>query len=263
MPNTPSFVDTHCHIDSILERDQIHWDQLQQRLSVAPPEKIIHVACHPDQMPWADEFAAHHPHSFCVYGVHPHEAQLYNPAVEQQLRHSLALPHTVALGEIGLDYHYEYSPRDVQQNVFIQQLAIAKELSLPVVLHTREAEADTLRILKEWASPHQRFHVHCYTGSPEFAQQLMALPGDYYFGFTGVITFKNAENVRESARCIPNDRLLLETDGPYLAPIPWRGQTAHSAMIPTIAAALAQVRQQSTETVLDICRENTRRFYGI
>lgn len=260
---TPAFVDTHCHIDSILKREEITWAQLQERMAASLPEKIIHVACHPDGLGWAQQFCAEQDNVYGCFGIHPHEASLYNEAIADWLRRHLAHPKAVALGEIGLDYHYDYSPRPVQQQVFAQQMELARSLGKPIVLHTREADADTLAILQEFDAPDLRIHVHCYTGSVEFAHRLLSLQGQFYFGFTGVLTFKNAENVRDAARSIPLDRLLLETDGPYLAPVPWRGQAAHPGMIPAVAAALAAARQEEMAGLMAVCRENTRRFYGI
>lgn len=271
MSNSQPYVDTHCHIDSVLTRENITWPELLARMGDPLPAAMVHVACHPEQLAWAEEFArtaaekqsSRNPVIRCAYGIHPHEASLYNDSVEQELLRLQGTPHAVAFGEIGLDYHYDYSPRSVQCHVFERQLQLAKQLGKPVVLHTREADDDTLEILQRHDSPNLLVHVHCYTGSAEFAQKLLGLSGSYYFGFTGVVTFKNADNVRAAVRVIPADRLLLETDAPYLAPIPWRGKTAHSGMIPTIAQALAEVRDESLTQLLAACRANTRRFYGI
>ncbi len=271
MPETPAYVDTHCHIDSVLDREQCTWPELLARMGNHPPAALVHVACDPARLAWAEEFARNAaetqnssgPVIRCAYGIHPHEASLYNDTVEQELIRLQGTPHAVAFGEIGLDYHYDYSPRDIQCQVFERQLLLAKKLGKPVVLHTREADADTLEILTRHAGSELAVHVHCYTGSVSFAQQLLALPGSYYFGFTGVLTFKNSENVRAAAQSIPLDRLLLETDAPYLAPVPWRGKTAHPGMIPTIAQALADLRGVSLEQLQQACRANTRRFYGI
>lgn len=263
MIDTQPFVDTHCHIDSILARDKITWPELQARMVASPAEKIIHVACHPDGLEWARDFCEQETDVYGAFGIHPHEASLYTESIEAWLRGQMGARKAVAFGEIGLDYHYDYSPRDIQKNVFGRQLRLACEQGKPVVLHTREADEDTLALLQDFDSPDLRIHVHCYTGSPEFAQRLLDLKGEFYFGFTGVLTFKNGENVRAAARVIPRDRLLLETDGPYLAPVPWRGQTAHPGMIPAIATALAACRGEDTAELMKACRENTRRFYGI
>jgi len=263
MPENAKYIDTHCHIDLILEREQITWEELRARMSAHPPESIIHVACHPDKLQWAYDFASNEPSVYGAFGIHPHEASLYDDNIKSWLREHLVHPKALALGEIGLDYHYDYSPREIQKKVFIRQMELACSLNKPIVLHTREADEDTLAILRSFDCSDLRVHVHCYTGSIEFAQSLLSLQGQYYFGFTGVLTFKNGENVRNAARTIPTNRLLLETDGPYLAPIPWRGKTAHPGMIPAIAQALASARECTINEIWNVCRDNTRLFYGI
>lgn len=263
MPALAPFVDTHCHIDTSLERDSVGWPEFKERIDACAPEFFIHVACHPDDLDWGLRFLDQEPRAYGAMGIHPQEASLYTPAVEEHLKFAMKHPKVLALGEIGLDYHYDTSPREVQRTVFSAQLGLALALSKPVVLHTREADGDTLAILKEYDQEGLRLHVHCYTGSPEFALELLALKATCYFGFTGVLTFKNGENVRASARVVPQGRLLLETDAPYLAPVPWRGQTGHPGMIPAIGAALAQCRGEDPLELALACRANTRAFYGI
>lgn len=256
-----NLVDTHCHLD--LLEDKGGHDLASVLALVQPfPERVIQVACHPETfartLPYLEDSRI-----YASFGVHPHEASLYSPAVESQLREYLSHPKCVALGEIGLDYHYDFSPRTVQQDVFREQLQLALELGKPIVLHTREAEADTLAILQELPLQHSKIHVHCYTGDTEFAQRLLALDAEVYFGFTGILSFKTAQTIREAAAQIPPDRLLTETDAPFLAPVPHRGKHAHPGMVGIVLQHLAQARQMDETQLASLIRENTRRCYGI
>jgi len=255
-------IDTHCHLEMIQEKAKL--TDLAQLLEFCTPlpERMVHVACHPDVFEQAVAFMED-PRIFATFGVHPHEASLYTPAVEADLLRHLKHPKAVALGEIGLDYHYDMSPREIQRTVFQRQLALALELNKPVVLHTRDAEEDTLQILSEAPLAGHKIHVHCYTGPLPFAEKLLALPAEIYFGFTGILTFKNADEIRAVAAAIPQNRILTETDSPFLAPIPFRGKTAHPGMIGIVLEAFAKVRGMSVQELEPVCRENARAFYGV
>lgn len=255
-------IDTHCHIDLCLERRPgLSAQDFLESLS-PHPDLMIQVSCHPDSflptLPLLD-----FPSVYGAFGVHPHEASLYSPQAEQTLLQCLSHPKAVALGEIGLDYHYDFSPRQVQKEVFARQLHLALELGKPIVLHTREAEADTLAILRGAPLKGHRIHVHCYTGSLAFAEQLQSLDTEIYFGFTGILTFKTAEEIRQVAAAIPETRILTETDSPYLAPIPFRGKDANPGMVAQVLDALAKARSTTAGILGPICRENARKFYGI
>ena len=255
-------IDTHCHLEMIQEKAKLA-DLAQLLEFCAPiPERMVHVACHPDAFEQAVTFMGD-PRIFATFGVHPHEANLYTPAAEADLLRQLSHPKAVALGEIGLDYHYDMSPREIQRSVFERQLALALELKKPVVLHTRDAEEDTLQILRAAPLAGHKIHVHCYTGTLPFAEKLLALPGEIYFGFTGILTFKNADEIRAVAAAIPQNRILTETDSPFLAPVPFRGKIAHPGMIGIVLEALAKVRGVSAQELAPICRENARAFYTV
>ena len=166
----------------------------------------------------------------------------------------------VAIGETGLDYHYMYSPVEVQQEVFRKQLRLAEELNLPVVMHSREAETDTLNILKE--IPVKSHGVaHSFTSSIEMAQTLVEM--GWYLGINGIVTFKNAEDLREVVRWLPLDRMLLETDSPFLAPIPFRGKPNKPVHIPVIANFIAELREISLQELAEQTSANTQRLFGI
>ncbi len=201
-------------------------------------------------------------------GVHPHDAQSYNPAVAATLR-QLAVQHkgraVVAIGEIGLDYHYDFSPRDIQQQVFRAQLELAAELDLPAVIHDREATADTLAVIASVAAQSGLREVpgvfHCYSGSAETAS--LILKQGFYLGFDGPITFKNARKTLEVVAMVPRDRLVLETDSPYLTPEPHRGHRNSPHYIPLIGAKIAQIWGCSLEEVAWQTTENARRLFDL
>ena len=195
---------------------------------------------------------------YAACGVHPHEAKEFGKQDITQLRKLLQHPKCVAVGEIGLDYHYDFSPRDVQKDAFKRQLALACELNLPVVVHDREAHEDTLRILREFRP---RGVMHCFSGSVELMREILAL--GMYIGLGGAVTFKNAKRPVEVAAQVPTGRLLLETDAPYMAPVPHRGERCDSRHIALIAAKVAELRGMDTQELIDICNRNGRELFGV
>jgi len=167
----------------------------------------------------------------------------------------------VAIGEIGLDYHYDLSPRDVQQSVFIDQLAIAKEVKLPIVIHNRESMADMVRILEQHFSPEYGGIMHSYSGSAEMAKVFLDM--GFYLSISGSLTFKNARKLPEVVAMMPLDRLLVETDSPYLTPTPHRGKRNEPAYVRLVAEEIARLRGISFEEVSEITLENTKKVFGI
>jgi len=197
------------------------------------------------------ELAEQYEYIYAACGTHPHEAKAFENKAE--LCKLLQHPKCVAVGEIGLDYHYDFSPRDVQKDAFRAQLELACELGLPVVIHDREAHEDTLRILQEFR-PHGV--MHCFSGSAEFAREIIGL--GLYISLGGAVTFKNARKPLEVAAQLPLERLLLETDAPYMAPVPHRGQRCDSRHIGLIAEKIAEVRGIDTQALINACTENAR-----
>jgi TatD DNase family protein len=260
------FIDTHCHIDTILEKTggtaEALFEQIDPEL-----EAIVHIACDHADFGWGKEFLLRKNINgikiYGAFGVHPLNAEKFCPQAEAEIFECLKLQNALALGEIGLDYHYpNYNP-DLQKKVFIRQIEMGLELSKPFVFHTREAEDDTYGILQKIDSEKVRAHIHCYTGTASFAQKVLALKGTYFFGFTGAITFNKTATIREAAAAIPLDRILLETDAPYLAPVPFRGKVCTPAMIPNIAQVIAGIKNIPLDDLFKACRENTGRMYGI
>lgn len=196
---------------------------------------------------------------YAACGVHPHSANNSEAnGFLQELPLMTTAKKCVAIGEIGLDYHYDFSPREVQIQVFETQLALAVQLGLPVVIHDREAHEDTLRLLKKYKP---RGVMHCFSGSVETAAELVKL--GLYIGLGGAVTFKNAKKPLEAARFVPAERLLIETDCPYMAPVPFRGKRCDSSMLPYTAEKIAAERGIETQALFDLTAKNARELFGL
>ena len=202
----------------------------------------------------ADEFEF----IYAACGVHPHEAEGCKHGYLPVLKKLCSEEKCVAVGEIGLDYHYDFSPRDIQKTVFEQQLVLAKELDLPVIIHDREAHEDTLNLLKRYKP---KGVVHCFSGSVEMAKEIVKL--GMYIGLGGAVTFKNARKPLEVAAYVPDDKLLIETDCPYMTPVPHRGKRCDSSYIPFTAQVLADARNSTPEDILDLTRKNANILFGL
>jgi len=240
-----TLVDSHCHVnDPKFDEDR---DAVLERALAAGVETMVVID--------APEFAERHPFLYATIGVHPHEASQATEETFARMRDLAQHPKVLAIGEIGLDYHYDFSPRDVQRRVFDRQLEIAAEFKKPIVIHTREAWDDTLERMP--SLPHGGI-MHCFTGTVEQAQQ--ALERGFHLGFGGVLTFPKAEELRAAARQTPDDRLLVETDCPYLAPVPHRGKRNEPAFVVETARRLAEVRGTSLEAIASLTTSNFHRL---
>ncbi len=195
---------------------------------------------------------------YAAVGIHPHEAEKSNNNFLSRLQCLINDKRVVAVGEIGLDYHYDYSPRDIQKQVFIQQLELASRYDLPVIIHDREAHLDTLEILKEFKL---RGVLHCFSGSVEFARDVLSL--GLYIGLGGAVTFKSAKRPLEVASFVPSDMLLIETDCPYMTPHPYRGKRCDSSFIAYTAQKLAEVRGVDAQQIINQTADNARRLFKI
>jgi len=192
-------------------------------------------------------------------GVHPHRAGEADGETIPRLRDLARHPKVVGIGEIGLDYHYDFAPREVQRRVFVEHLELARELNLPVVIHTREAWEDTFAILRDhWNGPGI---MHCFSGGPAEAERSAAM--NFHLAFGGVITFPKAAAVQEAAKLVPADRVLLETDAPYLAPVPKRGKRNEPAWLAHTAARLAELRGATVEEMDRVTTDNFNRLFGL
>ncbi|MCF7975640.1 MAG: TatD family hydrolase [Phycisphaerae bacterium] len=253
-------IDSHCHLtfdelrenlDETLERSRaqgistwvtIGTDESQSREAVALAQKV-------DRM-------------YATVGLHPHEAKDWSSDLLAQMEQWTRLEKVVALGEMGLDFYYDFSPRAQQEQAFSEQLALAARLNMPVVVHTRDAFDETMGILKAYDGQLNQVVLHCFTGTAE--QVKVALECGFYISFSGVVTFKNAHSVREAAMCVPMDRLMIETDCPYLAPAPMRKQRVNEpALLIHTARFLAHLKQMDLEDLARQTRENTCMFYQL
>jgi len=211
------------------------------------------------------KLAEEHEFIYAAIGLHPHEASLYDSQLEETLLACSRHPKVIGWGEIGLDYYYDNSPRDVQQGAFRRQLELALERRLPVIIHTRDAENDTIAILREaWADAggaEVGGVIHCFTGTQTLADA--ALEMGFYISFSGVVTFKTAEELRNVARGVPIDRLLIETDCPFLAPVPHRGKRNEPAFVIETARKLSELKQTSLEEIARATSGNFRRLFRL
>ncbi|MGH7444592.1 MAG: TatD family hydrolase [Longimicrobiales bacterium] len=248
--------DSHCHLTS----DQLaaESDAVLERARTAGVSGVVTIASDLDDAGAAATLAGRHPDVWCSAGVHPHGAALAGGDWTDRLRALLAHPRCVAIGETGLDYYYDNAPRAVQRAVFEQQLEIAAELALPVVVHARQADDDTLAMVR--AATGVRGVLHCFDGGGALLDG--ALTAGWYISFSGLVTFKRYEGAALVAG-VPDDRLLIETDSPYLAPVPHRGRRNEPAYVANVAAAVAAFRGQSMESVGAQTEVNARAFYGI
>jgi len=245
-------VDSHCHLDDAkFDPDR---EETIARARAAGIETLMAIGTGqgPPDLEAGIRLADQYPFIYATVGVHPHDASKATPETFERLRQLANHPKVLAIGEIGLDYHYDFSPRDVQRAAFARQLEIAAEAAKPIVIHTREAWADTLALLGErWRGGGI---MHCFTGGPREAEEALAL--GFHLSFGGVLTFPKAENVREAARITPPDRLLVETDCPYLAPAPHRGKRNEPAFMTETVRRLAELRGQPVEEVSALTSAN-------
>ena len=249
-------IDSHSHYDD--ERFNDDRSMVLNDLKNHNIEKIINVGYNLSSSKNALELANEYDFIYAAVGFHPSDAKDFNDSVAKQLIELTKNPKVVAWGEIGLDYHYDNIVKETQKEVFIKQMEIAKELNLPVCIHTRDAMADTLEIVKKYQT---KGVFHCYSGSLEIAKELVKI--GYYISFSGTVTYKNAKNVKEVAKWIPKDRYLIETDCPYLAPEPVRGKRNDSRNLNYTAAHIAELRNVPVEQVISEATENTKRLFGI
>ena len=254
------FIDSHAHIDGHeFDADR---QQVIERAKAAGVSTILNVGTgdpHSDSFERAVELGKTHESVYTAIGTHPHDARLYDDAAEGKIKNLINNKHVIAWGEIGLDFHYDNSPRDVQVEVFKRQLRAARECDLPVVIHTREAESETIEILRNEYDGSGVFH--CFSGSMDLAQRAIEI--GFMISFSGIITFKKAEELRAVAKQVPLDRLLIETDCPYLTPIPYRGKRNEPAYVVEVARCLSMLHSVDIEKLARVTGENFNRFFGL
>jgi TatD DNase family protein len=248
------WTDSHCHLDD--PRIEGGAAAALERAQAAGVDRFVTIGTDADHSRAAIALAAQHEQVWATVGLHPHDAMNGVESVEALIRS----PRVVAVGECGLDYHYDHSPRDVQRQVFAQQIALAHRTGLALVVHTRSAWDDTLDILVAEGLP-PRTVFHCFSGGPDEARRCLDLGA--YLSFSGIVSFKSATDVRAAASICPADRLLVETDAPYLAPVPHRGRDNEPAYVPLVGQVLAEVREESPETIETDTYMNTAVAFGL
>ncbi len=256
--NTP-IIETHCHLD-YLDAEALA-DTLAQSTAVGI-ERIITIAVSPANLGRVLELTREAANIWGTQGIHPHEAESYSDEVETLIRSQAADARILAIGEIGLDYHYDHADRAVQRTVFERQLQLAADLDMPVVIHTREADDDTRDILRAFSPLLRRKGVlHSFTSSLALAEYCLA--EGFTLGFNGIATFNSADNVREVIAATPLEQILLETDAPYLTPIPYRGRPNAPFYLPLVAEKVAEVKQLEVEAMLaQVYSNSMAQFFG-
>lgn len=249
------WIDIHAHLNMLEEGPEAALDHALQN----GVKKVITIGTEPGDHGLVLELAQkYYPQVFCTLGVHPHEGIVYTDEVGQFIEKHATQKEVVAIGEIGLDYYYNQSPVEEQKSAFRKQMAIAQRLQMPVQIHTRDADQDTVEILKEFAGEVVGV-IHCFTGTPWLAEQALAL--GYNISISGVVTFKNAESLREIVKMIPIDRIHVETDAPFLAPVPKRGKKNTPAFVLHTAEFVADLKGVSLETLCSQTRLNALKMF--
>lgn len=251
------YFDSHAHLDDRAFRDDR--EEILDSLTDAGVGYLMNIGCDLPSSLRSIDLAHRFPFIWAAVGSHPDDAAQVNDVRIALYRQMCSDERVKAIGEIGLDYHYEDPPREIQLPAFRKQLELAAELDLPVIVHEREAHADGMELIREFPTVTGVFH--CYSGAVEMAKELVSR--GWYIGFTGVITFKNARKAVEVAQTIPLDRILIETDCPYMAPEPHRGRRNDSRWVPLVAQKIAELRGLSPETVEQATTENAMRLFRI
>jgi TatD DNase family protein len=254
-----TLIDSHCHVDN----PQFNADReaVIDRALAAGVECMLAIGTGdgPPDLEAGLRLADRYPFFYASVGVHPHDAAKVDPSTYSRLSELLRHPKSVALGEIGLDYHYEHSPRETQQAVFLEQMRIAQDQQKPIIIHTREAWADTIALLREhWAPTGLGGIMHCFSEGPKEAEEAMAI--GFHISFSGIVTFPKSWSIQDAARTVPSNRLLIETDAPYLAPIPRRGKRNEPAYVAETAKKIAELRGVSPEEIAATTAANFRQI---
>jgi TatD DNase family protein len=252
-------IDSHCHLDSA-EFDADREEVIQRALDAGVERMVaIGTGSGPPDLGAGIRLAERHAAFYATVGVHPHDAAKATADDLRRLEQLLVHPSVVAVGEIGLDYHYDFSPRETQKSIFVEQMAIAAAGRKPIVIHTREAWDDTLTLIeRHWTPSGLPGVMHCFSGGPAEAERALRL--GFYLSFGGIVTFPKALDVQAAARAVPADRILIETDAPYLGPVPKRGKRNEPALMVHTARKLAELRGTTIEA---ISRATTENFYRL
>ncbi|HEY8363912.1 MAG TPA: TatD family hydrolase [Tissierellaceae bacterium] len=252
-------IDSHAHLDD--ERFDKDRDELIRSLESNGIELVINVGADLKSSIASVSLAEKYPNIYAAVGVHPHDVKDMDESTLEIIKSLAKRDKVVAIGEIGLDYYYDNSPREDQRKWFKRQLELAKELGLPVIIHSRDAQQETFDIIKEAQDGRLRGVMHCYSGSKEMANEYIKL--GFYISIAGPVTFKNARVVKEVAKEVPLDKLLVETDSPYLAPEPHRGKRNEPIFVKFVAGTIAEIKGISFEELAKATNRNTKELFGI
>jgi TatD DNase family protein len=251
--------DSHCHLDN--EQFADDREAVIERAFAAGVEHMLTIGSGdgPPDLEAATRIADRYPPIYASIGVHPHDAAKATPETYTRLAELTKHPKVVAFGEIGLDYHYDFSPRDVQRDVFVEQMRISRDAGLPIIIHTREAWPDTIALLAEhWTASNPGGILHCFSEGPREAEQALAL--GFHISFAGIVTFPKALGIQEAAKIVPADRILIETDAPFLAPVPKRGKRNEPAYVAETAKKVAELRGTTPEEIAELTGRNFNRL---
>lgn len=263
---TPCLIDSHCHLTYPYEGKTA-----QELVTEAQSQGVgylITIATEPSNFKSCQEISEGYSNVYHSIGVHPHDTSQVTPQILHEMKSFLTHPKCVAVGEIGLDYYYEHTDRKKQQDECWAQLELALEFKKPVIIHSRDAEDDLLTLLKQYARTYQQQQsthslgvIHCFSGTPDFAKECIEL--GFYISFSGILTFKNAEAIRIVATQIPKERILVETDAPFLAPVPLRGKKCEPFMVKHTALKLSEVLKLPFDDVVRLTFENTKKCFQL
>jgi TatD DNase family protein len=254
-------IDTHAHLD--FPKFEEDFDDMLARAREAGVEEIVTIGAsrglesNHRALAIADRYA----HIYASVGVHPHDAKIVDEAAVATIEALAAHPKVVAIGETGLDYHYDNSPREEQRAAFRSFIQLARRLGKPIIVHTRDADEDTIQILSDEGAEEVGGIIHCFSSGPWLAERALAL--DFHLSFSGIVTFKSAKSIQEVARTAPLDRILVETDAPFLAPMPHRGKRNEPSFVAHICAFIAALRGMDAEDLADAATANARRLYAL
>lgn len=252
-------IETHCHLDYLDTKELEETLKESRRVGI---EKIITISVEPNNFDKVLKLANQNEMVFCTQGIHPHDAKEARQKDLELIKERQSLSKVVAVGEIGLDYHYNNSPKAIQLKVFEEQLNIAAETNQPVVIHSRDADDDMARLLKEFAPKlNKKGVVHSFTSGPQLAQTALDL--GFYLGFNGIITFKNAEEVRDIVRMTPIKQILFETDSPYLTPVPHRGKENNPSYLPFIIEKIAEIKNVDINELKEQVYQNSKTLFNL
>lgn len=256
-------IDSHCHLD--FDYSPKNLDDLLHEARLAGMKALMTVGTELEKIKVVQSISEKYAEVFHSVGVHPHEAKTLTDAGLEQIRQAALHSKCKAIGEIGLDYYYLHSSQEEQKKALTEQLLVAKALKLPVIIHSRDAEADLLPILldhaRQVAHQHALGVLHCFTGTKEFGES--CLKAGYFISFSGIVTFKKAEAVQKCAKDFPLQKLLIETDSPFLAPVPFRGKKCEPSMVKLVAEKIAELKGTPLEEVLKVTTENATQLFNV